>query len=53
MWKLRPWPDAVKTQLLQISPEENHAVDEIMVSFKGKSSIKQYIRGKLNPWGFK
>jgi hypothetical protein len=24
-----------------------------MVSFKGKSSIKQYTRGKPNPWGFK
>ena len=24
-----------------------------MVSFKGKHSIKQYIRGKPNPWGFK
>ena len=52
MWKLCPWLDTVKTRFLQIPPEENHAVDEIMVSFKGKSSIKQYIRGKPNPWGF-
>lgn len=25
----------------------------MMVNFKGKSTIKQYIRGKPNPWGFK
>jgi hypothetical protein len=28
-------------------------VDDIMVSFKGRSSLKQYIQGKPNPWGFK
>jgi hypothetical protein len=52
LWKLRPCLKSLRHQFLQIPPEENHAVDEIMVSFKGKSSIKQYIRGKPNRWGF-
>ena len=53
LWKVRPWLQALRGRFLSIPAEENHAVDEIMVSFKGKSSIKQYIRGKPNPWGFK
>ena len=28
-------------------------MDEIRVLFKGRSSLKQYIRGKPNSWGFK
>jgi len=36
-----------------IPPEDHNTVDEIMVNFKGRSPIKQYIRGKPNPWGFK
>lgn len=43
----------MRNRFLEIPPEENHAVDEIMVSFKGKSSLKQYIRDKPNLWGFK
>eukprot|EP00105_Crassostrea_gigas_P041980 XP_019926128.1 PREDICTED: piggyBac transposable element-derived protein 3-like [Crassostrea gigas] len=53
LWKVRPWIEQLRSRFLEIPPEENHAVDEIMVSFKGKSSLKQYIRGKPNPWGFK
>lgn len=53
LWKIRPWISALRGRFLTIPPEENHSVDEIMVSFKGKHSIKQYIRGKPNPWGFK
>lgn len=35
-------------------PEEHNSVDEMMIPFKGRfSSIKQYMRGKPNPWGFK
>jgi len=53
LWKIRPWLAALRAQFLKIPSEENNSVDEIMVPFKGKSNIKQYIRGKPNPWGFK
>ncbi|XP_061170245.1 piggyBac transposable element-derived protein 2-like [Saccostrea echinata] len=53
LWKVRPWIEQLRNRFLEIPPEENHAVDELMVSFKGKSSLKQYIRDKPNPWGFK
>jgi len=33
---------------------KNNSVDEMMVAYKGRtSSIKQYIRAKPHPWGFK
>ena len=35
-------------------PEEHNSVDEMMIPFKGEfSGIKQYMRGKPHPWGFK
>ena len=53
LWKVRPWLNELRNSFLAIPAEENNSVDEIMVAFKGKHSIKQYIRGKPNPWGFK
>lgn len=54
LWKLRPWLDAFRQRCLQVVPEEHNSVDEMMIPFRGKfSSIKQYMRGKPNPWGFK
>ena len=43
----------VKDKSGKFPTEEHNSVDEMMVNFKGKSTIKQYIRGKPNPWGFK
>uniref|UniRef100_A0A3Q2EIN5 PiggyBac transposable element-derived protein domain-containing protein n=1 Tax=Cyprinodon variegatus TaxID=28743 RepID=A0A3Q2EIN5_CYPVA len=52
--KLRPWLDSFRETCLQVVPEEHNSVDEMMIPFKGKfSSIKQYVRSKPNPWGFK
>lgn len=54
LWKLRPWLDAFREKCLKVVPEEHNSVDEMMIPFRGKfSSIKQYMRGKPNPWGFK
>lgn len=33
--------------------ERNLSVDEQIVPFKGNLSIKQYMKGKPNPWGIK
>ena len=51
LWKIRPWLSALRSQYLKIPAKEFTSVDEIMVPFKGKSSINQYIRLKPNPWG--
>ena len=35
------------------SPGREVAVDEAMISFKGRVSFKQYVKGKPTPWGIK
>jgi hypothetical protein len=39
--------------LSAVDPEECHSVDEQIVPFTGKSSLKQYIRNKPKKWGYK
>ncbi|XP_071083709.1 piggyBac transposable element-derived protein 3-like [Haliotis cracherodii] len=51
--KLRPWLEALKERCKEIPQEEHSAVDEVMIPFKGKSSVKQYMRNKPHKWGFK
>uniref|UniRef100_A0A8C6KSC4 PiggyBac transposable element-derived protein domain-containing protein n=1 Tax=Nothobranchius furzeri TaxID=105023 RepID=A0A8C6KSC4_NOTFU len=54
LWKLRPWLHAFREKCLKVVPKEHNSVDEMMIPFRGKfSSIKQYMRGQPNPWGFK
>lgn len=53
LWKLRPWLQNLREQFLCIPPEECHAVDEIMVPFKGKSHLRVYMPAKPHKWGFK
>ena len=53
VWKLRPWLSCLRGQFLLVSPEEYQSVDEIMVPFKGKSFLKQYMPNKPHKWGFK
>lgn len=53
LWKLRPWLDSFSKKCLQVVPKEHISGDE-MIPFKGKfSGMKQYMRGKPHPWGFK
>ncbi|XP_049460947.1 piggyBac transposable element-derived protein 3-like [Epinephelus fuscoguttatus] len=53
LWKLRPWLEKLQEQCLHIPPEEHHAVDEIMIPFKGRSHLKVYMPAKPHKWGFK
>uniref|UniRef100_A0A3Q1JQK9 PiggyBac transposable element-derived protein domain-containing protein n=1 Tax=Anabas testudineus TaxID=64144 RepID=A0A3Q1JQK9_ANATE len=53
LWKLRSWLEQLRQRFLSIPPEECHAVDEIMVPFKGKSQLRCYMPGKPHRWGFK
>ena len=43
-----------EAQWLQITPEEHQSTDEMTIPYKGKfGQIRQYVRGKPYPWGFK
>ena len=54
LWKIRPWLTGFRDNCLKVIPDEHNSIDEMMVPFKGKfSGLKQYIRGKPNPWGLK
>ncbi|XP_055005274.1 piggyBac transposable element-derived protein 3-like [Boleophthalmus pectinirostris] len=54
LWKIRPWLESFREKCLQIVPEEHNSIDEMMIPFKGRfSGIRQYMRGKPHPWGFK
>ena len=52
-WKLRPWTEELRKNCLKVTPEEYQSVDEIMVAFKGKSLLRQFLSAKPHKWGFK
>lgn len=53
-WKIQPVLDhANKAFQDAYEYEEELSIDEHMVKFKGNNSIKQYMKGKPTPWGFK
>jgi len=51
--KVRPIYDTLNIRCQQLPVERNLSVDEQIVPFKGKLSVKQYMKGKPNPWGIK
>ncbi len=53
IWKIRPWLSTVRENFLPVSPEEYQSVDEIMVAFKGRSVLKQYMPAKPHEQGSK
>uniref|UniRef100_A0AAZ1X7K9 PiggyBac transposable element-derived protein domain-containing protein n=1 Tax=Oreochromis aureus TaxID=47969 RepID=A0AAZ1X7K9_OREAU len=54
LWKLRPFLDSFRRQCLTIALHQKQSIDEMMVPYKGKfGGIRQYIKGKPHPWGFK
>ena len=52
-WKIRCWLDDLNANFATVSPSEYQCVDEIMVAFKGRSLLKQYLPKKPTKWGFK
>ncbi|XP_065670191.1 piggyBac transposable element-derived protein 2-like [Hydra vulgaris] len=51
--KVRPLITKLVEHLKNISIEENLAVDEQIIPFKGRSSLKQYNPKKPHKWGYK
>jgi len=53
-WKVRPVIDILHESFhAATSTSEHIAIDEMMVPFKGKSYLKQYLKSKPKKWGFK
>jgi len=54
LWKIRPVLVSLQQSFqAAVDPEECQSVDEMMIPFTGQSSLKQYIRSKPKPWGYK
>ena len=53
LYKVRPLYNAVRNRCLELDLEQNLCIDEQMVPFRGRISIKQYVKGKPTPWGVK
>lgn len=52
-FKIRPVLDSLRNSCLSIEPEEKMSVDEQMIPYKGKNSLRQYLPKKPKKWGFK
>lgn len=52
-FKIRPLYNSIKKRCNELHLEKNLCIDEQMVPFKGHIGLKQYMRGKPNPWGLK
>lgn len=53
MWKVRCWVEGLRENLTKITPLQNQSVDKVIVAFKGRSGLKQYLRNKPRKCGFK
>ena len=51
--KIRPLMDQLKNKFNKINKEEKMSVDEQIIPFKGRSSLKQYNPQKPHKWGYK
>lgn len=53
-WKLRPIISMLHDSFhFASSPDEHIAIDEMIIPFKGRSGLKQYMKAKPKKWGFK
>jgi len=53
-WKLRPVITMLHDSFhAAASPDEHIAIDEMIIPFKGRSGLKQYMKAKPKKWGFK
>lgn len=53
LFKIRPFVEALRANLLKLVPEEKNSIDEQVIPFKGRTPILQYIKNKPHKWGYK
>ena len=51
--KIRPLLDHILSWCKTIEPTQHQSIDEMMVPFKGRIKIRQYMPKKPSKWGFK
>lgn len=53
-WRVRPVLDILHQTFHEANDNPEHqAIDEMMIPFKGRFYLKQYLRNKPKKWGFK
>lgn len=53
-WKVRPWLSELRENMLKIPQENKTCIDEILIPFRGRSPIRQYLPNKPKcKWGLK
>ncbi|KAL1482687.1 hypothetical protein MTO96_033631 [Rhipicephalus appendiculatus] len=53
-WKVRPWLTELRENMLKIPQETKSCIDEILIPFRGRSPIRQYLPNKPKcKWGLK
>jgi hypothetical protein len=53
VWKLWPWIQKLQANFSIVSCDEFQSVDEIIVTFKGRSILRMYLPKKPKKWGIK
>uniref|UniRef100_A0A667WLN7 PiggyBac transposable element-derived protein domain-containing protein n=1 Tax=Myripristis murdjan TaxID=586833 RepID=A0A667WLN7_9TELE len=53
LFKIRPIVDSLLQKFQSLPQDQMLSIDEQMVPFKGRSSLKQYIPKKPHKWGYK
>ena len=53
LFKICPLFEMLRQNCLKVPPEENNSVDEQIIPFKGRSSLRRYLPKKPEKWGFK
>ena len=53
LFKVRSFVDSIKSSFREMEVEEHNYVDELIIPFNGRSSLKQYVRNKPQKWGIK
>jgi len=46
LFKVRPFVDSTQPSFQEIGVEEYNSVDELIIPFRGRSSLKQYVTNK-------
>ena len=51
LFKIRPLFEMLRQNCLKVPPEENNSVDEQIIPFKGRSSLRRYLPKKARKMG--